>query len=83
MKPDVTQVDSSSHGHAEDLNGAVKVHVKQGVLVMVNAGSGACHFIAQKPDAVVARVRLNLGYRRARSCPGHDGRLHPHGRTDG
>src|SRR5262249_35486288 len=51
------------------------------VLIMIDPRSGIGHFAAHKPDAIISRVRLLLGY--GRSCPSHDGRLHSPGHANG
>ena len=66
MKPDVTDVDSGSQWHAEGLNGAIQVLVIKSVLIVPNASSRVGHLVTHEPDAIVARIRLDLIYCRAR-----------------
>ena len=82
MKTDVAYINSGVQGHAEGLNSAVEVHVKQGILIVPYAGRRAGYFVAHQPNAVVTRIGFNLIDCGARSCPGLDSRLHSHGRTD-
>ena len=83
MKTDVTDVSSGSQRHSERLNRAVQVLVIDGVLVVPNLISRVSYLVSHKPDAIVAWIRLDLGHRRARTCPGHDGRLHSRSATEG
>ena len=70
-------------GHAEGLNSAIEVHVKEGILIVPDAGRRVGYFVAHKPDPIVTRIGLDLVDCCARSCPGLDSRLHSDRRTDG
>jgi len=58
------------------LNGAIEVLVIDSVLIVPNAGSGTRYFVAHKQNAIVSRIRFELGNRRSR--PGVDSWLHSH-----
>lgn len=77
MKSDVSDVNSRCQRHAEGLHGAIQVLVIQRVLVMPNSSTWVGYLVTHEPDAIVARIRLDLVY--CRSCPRLDGRLHSHG----
>jgi hypothetical protein len=64
------------------LNGAVKVHVKERVLIVPDACRGVGHLVARKPNAIDSRIGFDLIYRGARNCPSLDGRLHSDGGAD-
>ena len=66
----------------EGLNGTVKVHVKDGVLIVPHSGIWACYLVTDEEETIVTRIGLNLIDCGARSCPGLDSRLHSDGRTD-
>jgi len=83
VETDIAYINSGVQWHAEGLNSAVEVHVKQGILVVPYAGRRAGYCVAHQPDAVVTRIGFNLIDCSARSCPRLDGRLHSDGRTDG
>ena len=83
VKTDVAYVNSSAQGHAEGLNSAVEIHVKQGILVVPYAGRRVSYFVAHQPHAIVTRIGLNFVDCSVRSCPRLDSRLHSDGRTDG
>ena len=83
MESDVAHVNSAVQRHAEGLNSAVEVHVKQGILIVPHAGRGVGYFVAHQPNAVVTRIGFNLIDCRVCSCPRLDSRLHSDGRTDG
>lgn len=78
MKTNVADINSGAQRHAERLNRAVKVHVKQRVLIMPDAGGRISYFVAHKPNSVVAWIRLHLAYSCASICPCLDGGLHSH-----
>ena len=80
VKAHITDVNSRRHRHAERLNAAIEVLVIQGVLVVPDTGSWVGHFVTHEPDTIIARIRLEPVNRCA--CPGHDGRLHSHCRTN-
>ena len=80
MKSDVTEIGSSAQRHAKGLNTAVEILVVQGVLIVIDSRTGIGHFVAHKPNAIVARVRLLLAY--GRPCPSHDGGLHSPGHAN-
>jgi hypothetical protein len=79
MKLDVTNIDSSPYGHAERLNGSIEVLVVEREFIMPHAATQIGDFVTHEPDTVVAVIRFDLAYRRAR--PGFDGRLLSHGVT--
>src|ERR1044071_3461140 len=78
MKSDVTEVYPCSQRHAKRLNRAIQVLVIERVLIVPNAGIGAGHLVADKPNAIVARIGLELSYRCARTRPGKDSRPRSH-----
>src|SRR5262249_20922164 len=55
------------------LDSAIQVLIVDGVLVVPHSGSGTGHFITNEEDAIISRIWLDLGHRRA--CPSHDGWL--------
>lgn len=79
VKPDVTDVNSRSQRHAERLNGAIEVFVKQGILVMPDSSGRVGHFVTHEPDAIVSRIRLDPVD--CRAGPRSDRRLHPRSGT--
>jgi hypothetical protein len=80
VKIDVTDIDSRSQWYAEGLDSPVQVHVKDGVLIVPDAGRGASHPVANEEDPIVAWIGLGLRhYCACNSYPGLDGRLHSHG----
>ena len=81
MKTDIAYVNSGVQGHAEGLNSAVEVHVKQGILVVPYAGRRVGYLVAHQPNPVVTRIGFKLIDCRVRSCPSLDSRLHSDGRT--
>jgi len=81
MKPDVRDVDSWPHRHAERLDRAIEVLVVQSVFIMPDARRRICYFITHEPDTIISRVRLLPAYSRAR--PGHDRWLFPHSGAHG
>ena len=83
MEANVAYISSGAQGHAEGLNSAVEVHVKQGILIVPDAGGRVGYFVAHQPNAVVTRIGFNLIDRSGRSCPRLDSRLHSYRRTDG
>ena len=82
MKIDIAYVDSSSKGHAKRLNSPIEVLVIQRILVVVDTGTWIRDLVTHKPEAIVSRIRLDLIYCCARTCPGRDGRLHSHRRAE-
>jgi len=78
VKTDVAYVNSSAQGHAEGLNSAVEIHVKQGILVVPDASTGVGYLVAHKPKTIVSGIGFDLVHRRSRTCPKLDGRLHTH-----
>ncbi len=68
------------HRHAERLDPAIKVLVKDRVFIMVHAADRARHFVSDKCTAIYSRLRFN----RLDGCsrPGGEGRGHPHGRAN-
>ncbi len=82
MECDITDVNSSSQRHAKGLDGAIQVLVVQSVLIVPDSGRWIDYFVTHKPDAIIAWVRLDLIHYGACSGPGHDSRLHSHGRAE-
>ena len=80
MKVDIANVHPGDQGDTERLNSAVEILIIQGVFVMPHTCARVSHFVAHKPDAIVAWIRLDLAERR--SIPGHDGRLRPYRRAN-
>ena len=80
-KPGVAYVHSRCSRHTERLNPSVQVLVIQGILIMPDSSRRIGNFVAQEPDAIISRIRLNRVHCRAR--PRHDGRLRPHSRAGG
>lgn len=62
MKSDVSNIDSSSYGHGERLNGAIEVLVRQRVLIVPDPIIGASYLVTHKPNAIVTRIGLDPGY---------------------
>ena len=60
-------------------NPSIQVLVIQGILIMPDSSRRIGNFVAQEPDAIISRIRLNRVHCRAR--PRHDGRLRPHSRA--
>jgi len=82
VKSDIAYGDSGPDRHAEGLNRAIEVFIVEGVLVVPNPSRGVSHLVTHEPDAIVSRIRLDLIYCRACTSPGHDSRLHSHGRAE-
>jgi len=78
VKTDVAYVNPGAQGHAEGLNPAVEVHVKQSILIVPYASTGVGYLVAHKPGTIISGIRFNLVHRRSRTCPKLDGRLHTH-----
>ena len=84
MKSDIAQVRRKTwKNNFERLNRAIQVHVKDGVLIVPHSGIWPCYLVTDEEDPIVTRIRLNLLYCGACSCPGLDSRLHSDCRTDG
>ena len=62
MKINIAYINSGSDGNSERLNGAIQVHVKERILVVPHSSIGSSYFVTHVPDAVVTRIRLDLGY---------------------
>src|ERR1700730_4087918 len=77
MKPQIAHRDSGSQRHTEGLDPTIKILVIDRVLVMPNSSTWIRHFVADKPDAIISRVRLNLVH--CRAGPSFNGRLLSHG----
>jgi len=82
VKTDVAYVNSGVQRHAEGLNSAVEVHVKQEILIVPYAGRRVGYFVAHQPNAVVTRIGFNLIDCGVRSCSRLDGSLHSYRGTD-
>jgi len=63
------------------LNRAIKVHVKDGVLVVPDTGIWPCYLVAYKEHSIVTRIGFDRSHSGAGICPGLDSRLHSHGVT--
>ena len=75
---------SGAERHAEGLNSAVEVHVKQGIFVSARprrTGWLLCKPINQMPS--LPGSGCDMIDRSGRSCPRLDSRLHSYRRTDG
>ncbi len=82
MKSDIAQIRRKTwKNNFEGLDGAIQVHVKDGVLIVPHAGIWACYFVTDEEETIIARIGLNLIDCGARSCPGLDSRLHADSRT--
>jgi len=81
VKAYVTEEAARSQRYAEVLNPAIQILIINNVLVMPHSVIGSSHFVADEENAVVAGIRLALSHRGAGSRPGHDSRLHAHGRA--
>ncbi len=66
----------------ERLDGTIKVHVKDGVLIVPHSGIRSCYLVTDEEDPIITWVGLDLLYCGAGSCPGLDGRLHADGHID-
>jgi hypothetical protein len=75
MKAYVTDVGAWTQGHSKRLDTSVQVLVIQGILIVPDSGTGIGHFVSHEPEAIIARIRLNLIY--CLACPRHDGRSPP------
>jgi hypothetical protein len=73
---DVSDLDSRSQRHAEKLDGAVQVHIKDRVFIVPHAATQVGGFVTHEKDTIVARIRSGLVHRGVR--PSLDGRLHAH-----
>ena len=74
MKPDVTNADSASQGHTERLNRAIQIHIIESILIVPDSSRWVGYFVADKPEAVVPRIRVQAVH--CRASPRPDGRLH-------
>ena len=81
MKFDISEVRFGCDGHSKGLNCAIQVHVKQRIFIVPDAGRRVGNFVTDKPNPIVAGIRLLL--RHGRASPSRNGRLHPDGRCDG
>ena len=66
----------------EGLNRSVEVLVIDGVFIVPHPRIWPCNLVSNEYDAIVARIRLDLIHYGAGSGPGHDSRLHSHGRAE-
>ena len=80
MKFDISEISVGTQRYGERLNCTVQVHVKKRIVVMPDSSRRVGHFVTDKPEPIVARIRLLLRDRCA--SPSHNGRLHPHCGTD-
>ena len=74
MKADVGDV-GNPEGHAKRLDSSVHVLVIQSILIVPDSGRWIGHFVSDEPDAIVARIGLDLVHCHAR--PSHEGRSPP------
>ena len=82
MKLDVSDIDARSYRHAERLNRAIEVLVIKRVLIVPHAATQVGYFVTHVPNAIGARSRQDLVYRRAICTnPSHNGRLLSHSRA--
>ena len=72
MKRQIAGRDAAAQRHTERLNRAIEVLVINRILIMPDARAWVGYLVANDPDAVVARVWLDLI--EGRSSPGIDGR---------
>ena len=77
VKPQIAHRDSISQRHAEGVDPTIKILVIDRVLVMPNSSTWIRHFVADKPDAIISRVRRNLVH--CRAGPSFNGWLLSHG----
>lgn len=82
MKPNVTDVNAGVERHRKGSDAPVRVHIKDGVLIMPETADRASHLISNK-DSTVLWPEFILVYGRTGSYPCLYGRLHSDGRTDG
>ena len=80
VKSDVAWTGSNKED-AERLNGAIQVHVKDGILIMPQPGFMHCHLVTDEENTIVTRIGLDLGHCCTRIRPGLDSSLHSHGVT--
>jgi hypothetical protein len=83
MKPNVTDVYSGSDGYTEGLNCAIEIFVIDRVVIMPDSSRRMRHLIADKENAIVSRIGLELVHSGSSSCPGLDCGLHSHCATNG
>jgi NhaP-type Na+/H+ or K+/H+ antiporter len=60
MKADVTDVDTCSQGNAKRLDSSIQVLVIQGILIVPHALTWIGHFVSDKPESIIARIRFDL-----------------------
>ncbi len=78
---DVIQWDRKSVDNGEELDRAIQVHVKDSILIVPYPLRRPCYLVADKENAIITRIRLDLAHRGARIRPGLDSRLLSHGAT--
>jgi hypothetical protein len=83
MKTDVTDVYSRPKGHTEGLDRAIEIFVIDREFIVPDAGRRIRHVVADKENAIVTRIGLDLVHSGTSSCPGLDCRLHSHCATNG
>jgi hypothetical protein len=79
VKADVADIDPRPQRHTERLNAAVEVLVINSVFIVPHSRARVSHFVTHKPNSVVAGIGFELAG--GRTSPGHDCRLHLHGRA--
>src|SRR6266513_6238400 len=77
MNPEIAHRDPAPQRHTEGLNRTIQILVIDRVLVMPNSSTWIRNFVADKPDAVISRIRLNLIH--CRAGPSFNSRLLSHG----
>ena len=60
MKADVTDVDTWPQGHTKRLDSSIEVLIIQGILIVPDSWTWIGHFVSDKPEAIIARIRFDL-----------------------
>src|ERR1044072_535151 len=81
VKIDVVDIDSGSYWHTRRLTRTIEAHVVEGILIMPDSSTWIGHLVSHEPDPIISWIGLHLAHCRAASRPGHDSRLHAHGRS--
>ena len=83
MKSDIAQIRRKAwKNNFEGLNRTIQVHVKDGIVIVPHSCIWPCYLVSDEKDSIVARIGLNVLYRRACTYPRLDRRLHSDGGTD-
>ena len=80
MKTDVADVYSGRERNAKGLNAAVEVFVIKSIFIVPDPSSGIRHFVPHEP--IPSLPGSGSTWLTTARCPGHDGRLHSHRRTN-